>query len=78
MRIEIGNKNKIKNSNIGVNNKIKKEDKGNNVLIDILVGLFVGIVGGIAVYLITKYLLWNKKRLIYFFNRFLFLLNHLM
>lgn len=57
MKIEIGDKNKIKNSNIGVNNKIEKADKGKNVLIDILVGLFVGIVGGIAVYLITKYLL---------------------
>jgi len=56
MKIEIGDKNKIKNSNIGVNNKIEKEDKGKNILIDILVGVFVAIVGGIAVYLITKYL----------------------
>lgn len=57
MKIEIGDKNKIKNSNIGINNKIEKGDKGKKVLIDTLVGLFVGIVGGIAVYLITKYLL---------------------
>lgn len=53
MKIEIGDKNKIKNSNIGVNNKIEKEDKGKNILIDILVGIVVGI----AVYLITKYLI---------------------
>ena len=56
MKIEIGDNNKIKNSNIGANNKIVKEDKGKNILIDILVGLFVAIVGGVVVYLITKYL----------------------
>ena len=50
MKLEIGNKNKIKNSNIGDNNKIEKE----NILIDILVGLFVTIVGGIILYFITK------------------------
>ena len=54
MRVEIGDNNKIKNSNIGVNNKIEKEDKGKNILIDVLVGLFVAIVGGVAVYLLTK------------------------
>ena len=54
MKLEIGNKNKIKNSNIGDNNKIEKEDKGKNILIDILVGLFVTIVGGIILYFITK------------------------
>lgn len=54
MKIEIGNKNKIKNYNIGDNNKIEKEDKGKNILIDILVGLFVTIVGGIILYFITK------------------------
>lgn len=54
MKLEIGNKNKIKNSNIGDNNKIEKEDKGKNILIDILVGLFVSIVGGIILYFITK------------------------
>lgn len=54
MKVEIGDKNKIKNSNIGANNKIEKEDKGKNILIDILVGLFVAIVGGVAVYFLTK------------------------
>lgn len=54
MRIEVGNKNKIKNSNIGANNKIQKDDKGKNILIDILVGLFVTIIGGLALYYLTK------------------------
>ena len=54
MKIEIGDKNKIKKSNIGVKNKIEKEDKGKNILIDILVGLFITIVGGVAVYFLTK------------------------
>ena len=35
-------------------NKIEKEDKGKNILIDILVGLFVTIVGCIILYFITK------------------------
>lgn len=51
MKIEIGNKNKIKKSNIGNNNSI---NKSNNILIDILTGLFITIVGGVIVYLLTK------------------------
>lgn len=54
MKIEIGNKNKIKNSNIGSNNKIENEKNSNKILIDILVGLFVTIIGGIILYFITK------------------------
>lgn len=57
MKIEIGDKNKIKNSNIGVDNKIEKEENGKSILIDILVGLLITIVGGIALYLITEYLI---------------------
>ena len=34
--------------------KFEKEDKGKNILIDILVGLFVTIVGVIILYFITK------------------------
>lgn len=54
MKIEIGNRNKIKNSNIGKNNKIESEKNSNKILIDILVGLFVTIVGGIILYFITN------------------------
>ncbi len=55
MKISIGNNNKIKNSNIGTNNKIEKdESKGKNFLIDVLVGIFVTVVGGIILYFITK------------------------
>lgn len=55
MKIEIGNKNKIKKSNIGTNNKIEKdESKGKSILVDILVGIFVTVVGGIILYFITK------------------------
>ncbi len=53
MKIEIGNNNKIKNSNIGNGNAINK-DKKTNVIIDVLVGLFVTIVGGLIIYYITK------------------------
>lgn len=54
MKIEIGNGNKIKNSNIGKNNKIESEKTSNKILIDILVGLFVTIVGGIILYFVTN------------------------
>ncbi len=54
MRIEIGNKNKIKNSNIGICNKIKKEDKSKQIIIDILAGLFVTVIGGLILYYFTK------------------------
>lgn len=54
MKIEIGNKNKIKKSNVGINNKIEKdESNGKNFLIDIFVGIFVAVVGGIILYFIT-------------------------
>lgn len=55
MKISLGNNNKIKNSNIGTNNKLEKdESKGKSVSIDILVGIFVTVVGGIILYFITK------------------------
>lgn len=55
MKVSIGNNNKIKNSNIGTNNKIEKEEsKGSNILIEILIGIFVTVVGGIILYFITK------------------------
>ncbi len=55
MRIIIGSSNKIKNSNIGTNNKIEKgESKVEKILIDILVGIFVTVVGGIILYFITE------------------------
>lgn len=54
MKIKIGNNNKIKDSNIGDNNTIKKEDNTNQVLIDIFVGLIVTVIGGLILYFITK------------------------
>lgn len=54
MKIEIGNKNKVENSNIGSDNTINKEDNSKKIIVDILVGLFVTIVGGIILYFITK------------------------
>lgn len=54
MKVEIRNGNKIKNSNIGKNNKIESEKTSNKILIDILVGLFVTIVGGIILYFVTN------------------------
>ena len=54
MKIKISDNNKIENSNIGINNKFEREEKGKKILIDILVGLFVTIAGGIAVYFLTK------------------------
>lgn len=54
MRIEIGNNNKIKNSNVGIDNKIKKDDKSKQIIIDILVGVFVTVMGGLILYYFTK------------------------
>lgn len=55
MKINIGNDNKIKNSNIGTNNKMKKdENKGEKIFIEILIGIFVTVVGGIILFFITK------------------------
>ena len=54
MKIEIGNKNKIKNSVIGKDNKIEISKSSNKIVIDILVGLFVAIVSGLVVYYLTK------------------------
>lgn len=51
MKIKIGDNNKISKSNIGYNNSI---NKGDSVLINILVGLFITIVGGIIVFYLTK------------------------
>lgn len=54
MKTKIGNGNKIKNSNVGKNNKIESEQTPNKFLIDILVGLFITIVGGIILYFIIN------------------------
>lgn len=55
MKISIGSNNKIKNSNIGTNNKIEKDENNEkNILIDIFVGIFVAVVGGLILYFITK------------------------
>ncbi len=61
MKIKIGNNNKIKDSNIGDNNTIKKEDNTNQVLIDIFVGLIVTVIGGLILYFITKQYQWCIK-----------------
>ena len=53
MRIEIGDKNKIKNSNIGNNNTINKDDKSKKI-VDIIVGILVTVVGGLILYHLTK------------------------
>lgn len=53
MKVNIGNKNKIKNSNIGTNNTINKEQK-KNYLTEIIVGIIITVVGGIIIYFITK------------------------
>ena len=52
MKIDIGNKNKIKNSNIGKYNKITKDEK--NYVLEILIGIAVTVIGGIILYFITK------------------------
>ncbi len=54
MKIKIGNGNKIKNSNIGKNNKIESEQTPNKTLIDILIELFIAIVSGVIIYYITN------------------------
>ena len=54
MRIEIGDKNKIKNSNIGNNSTINKDDKSKKVIVDIIVGILVTVVGGLILYHLTK------------------------
>lgn len=55
MKVEIGNNNKINNSNIGKNNINKIEVKDSNeIWIQIVVGIFVTVVGGYILYLITK------------------------
>ncbi len=52
--VHIGDSNKIESSNVGINNKIEKdESNGKNILIDIFVGIFVAVVGGIILYFIT-------------------------
>lgn len=52
MSVNIGNKNIIKNSTVGNNNTILKEDKKINVLVHIIIPILVGIIiAGIVFYL---------------------------
>jgi len=52
MKINIGDKNKIKDSNIGTNNKIVRSDK--NILTEVFVGIIIAVIGGFILYFITK------------------------
>ena len=54
MKIEIGDKNKIKNSNIVNNNTINEDDKSKKVVVDIIVGILVTVIGGLILYHLTK------------------------
>lgn len=54
MKIEIGDKNRIKNSNIGNNNTINKDNKSKKVIVDIIVGILVTVIGGLILYHLTK------------------------
>lgn len=56
MKIEIGDNNKIKNSNIGNNNQ--KTDKNNKIL-EIIIGIVITVIGGILLAIILKYLRLN-------------------
>lgn len=50
--VNIGNKNIIKNSTVGNNNTILKEDKKINVLVHIIIPILIGIIiAGIVFYL---------------------------
>ena len=53
MKINIENKNKIKNSNIGENNIIHNNDEKNNILkivIEVCTGIIVTVIGGYILY----------------------------
>ena len=53
MKINIENKNKIENSNIGENNIIHNNDEKNNILkivIEVCTGIIVTVIGGYILY----------------------------
>ncbi len=53
MKINIENKNKIENSNIGENNVIHNNDEKNNILkivIEVCTGIIVTVIGGYILY----------------------------
>ena len=54
MKIEIGDKNKIKNSNIWNYNTINNDYKSKNVVVYIIVGILVTVIGGLILYHLTK------------------------
>ena len=56
MKIDIGNKNKINNSNIGEDNKIesKSNSKRFNFWTMIFIPILVSVIAGIIVWAITK------------------------
>lgn len=57
MKIEIGNKNKIKKSNIGTSNKILNGEPNNKKIpTDIIVGILVTVIGGIILYFIINFI----------------------
>lgn len=53
MKIKIGNKNTLNNSNIGENNKIELEKNNNkfvSIIIEITIGIIVTVIGGYLLY----------------------------
>lgn len=53
MKINIENKNKIENSNIGENNVIHNNDEKNNIfkiVIEVCTGIIVTVIGGYILY----------------------------
>lgn len=58
MKIEIENNNKIKNSNIGENNIIGKENEKNflkKYIIEIIVGVVIAVISGFIIFILN----WN-------------------
>lgn len=58
MKIKIENNNKIKNSNIGVNNTIGKNDENvfwKKHIIEIIVGVIISIISGFILFILK----WN-------------------
>ncbi len=58
MKIKIGNKNKIKDSNIGCDNKIENTNKENskkfNFWTMVFIPIVVAVIAGIIIWLITE------------------------
>ena len=53
MKIEIGDKNKIKNSNIGINKTVEKQSNKNKIIIEIITGIIITVAGGLILYYLT-------------------------